>query len=118
MAAIEATAGAKIAHTPERRRDQSTKLFYGVGSIAFGVKDNGFSVLLLLYYNQVLGLDARLAGLAIMIALIVDAVVDPVIGYASDHLHSRWGRRHPFMYAAARPSVTKKMAASFPAGVR
>lgn len=79
------------------------KFFYGLGSVAYGVKDNGFSVLLLLFYNQALGLDARLAGLAIMIALIVDAILDPVIGYASDHLHSRWGRRHPFMYFAAIP---------------
>ena len=80
-----------------------TKFFYGIGSIAFGVKDNGFSALLLLFYNQALGLDARLAGLAIAIALFVDAFIDPLIGYASDHLHTRWGRRHPFMYAAAFP---------------
>ncbi len=84
----------------------SMKLFYGIGSIAFGVKDNGFSVLLLLFYNQALGLDARLAGLAIMIALIVDAFIDPMIGYLSDHLNTRWGRRHPFMYGAALPVAT------------
>ena len=80
-----------------------TKLAYGFGSVAFGIKDNGFAFLLLLYYNQVLGLPERWVGLAIMLALIVDAVSDPVVGYASDHLHSRWGRRHPFMYAAAVP---------------
>ena len=33
----------------------TTKLFYGFGSVAFGVKDNGFGFFLLLYYNQVLG---------------------------------------------------------------
>ena len=82
-----------------------TKFFYGVGSVAFGVKDNGFGALLLLFYNQALGLDARLAGLAIAIALVVDAFLDPLIGYASDHLHTRWGRRHPFMYAAAIPAA-------------
>ena len=81
----------------------TTKLFYGIGSIAFGVKDNGFSALLLIFYNQALGLDARLAGLAIAIALVFDAFIDPMIGYASDHLHTRWGRRHPFMYGAALP---------------
>ena len=81
----------------------STKFYYGIGSIAFGVKDNGFSALLLLFYNQALGLDARLAGLAIAIALVFDAFIDPMIGYASDHLHTQWGRRHPFMYAAAIP---------------
>ncbi|HVR90375.1 MAG TPA: MFS transporter [Novosphingobium sp.] len=95
-----------------------TKFFYGIGSIAFGVKDNGFSVLLLLFYNQALGLDARLAGLAIAIALFVDAFIDPLIGYASDHLHTRWGRRHPFMYAAALPvALSYLLLFSPPAGL-
>jgi GPH family glycoside/pentoside/hexuronide:cation symporter len=79
------------------------KLFYGFGSVAFGVKDNGFSFFLLLYYNQVLGLPEQWVGFGIMVALIADAVFDPVVGYVSDHLHSRWGRRHPFMYASALP---------------
>ena len=79
------------------------KILYGLGSLAYGVKDNGFQVLLLLFYNQALGLDAGLAGLAIMIALSVDAVIDPLIGYLSDRLRSPLGRRHPFMYAAAVP---------------
>jgi GPH family glycoside/pentoside/hexuronide:cation symporter len=80
-----------------------TRLLYGAGSIAFGVKDNGFAFFLLLYYNQVLGLSATAAGTALMIALLWDAVSDPLVGYVSDHWHSRWGRRHPFMYAAALP---------------
>jgi Na+/melibiose symporter-like transporter len=80
-----------------------TKLFYGLGSIAFGVKDNGFQFFLLLYYNQVLGLPATWVGFGIMVALVVDALSDPVVGHLSDHLHSRWGRRHPFMYGAALP---------------
>src|SRR5215468_1535645 len=80
-----------------------TKLFYGLGSVAFGVKDNGFAFFLLLYYNQVLGLPEAWVGFGIMIALIMDAIFDPFVGYISDHLHSRWGRRHPFMYASALP---------------
>lgn len=82
-----------------------TKLSYGFGSVAYGVKDNGFGALLLLFYNQALGLDARLAGFAIAIALVVDAFIDPLIGYASDRFQSSWGRRHPFMYAAAIPAA-------------
>lgn len=81
----------------------ATKLYYGFGAVAYGVKENGFSYFLLLYYNQVLGLPVKWVGAAIMIALIADAFSDPVIGYSSDHLHSRWGRRHPFMYAAVLP---------------
>jgi len=80
-----------------------TKLSYGVGAVALGLKDNGFSYLLLLFYNQVVGLPAATVGLAIMIALMIDAVLDPVIGQVSDNWRSRWGRRHPFMYASALP---------------
>ena len=81
----------------------TTKLFYGFGSIAFGVKDQGFAFLLLLYYNQVLGLPEKWVGLGIMITLFVDAFLDPLVGYFSDNLHTRWGRRHPLMYASAIP---------------
>jgi Na+/melibiose symporter-like transporter len=85
------------------RVDFKTKVLYGLGAVAFGVKDNGFSFFLLLYYNQVLGLPNAWVGLGIMAALMIDAIVDPVIGHLSDHLHSSWGRRHPFMYASALP---------------
>jgi Na+/melibiose symporter-like transporter len=71
--------------------------------VAYGVKDNGFSFFLMIFYSQVLGLPATLAGLAIMIALVFDAVSDPLVGYWSDNTHSRLGRRHPFMYASALP---------------
>lgn len=86
-----------------RRVDLSTKLFYGFGAVANGAKSNGFSYLLLFYYSQVIGLRADLVSLGILIALVFDAVSDPLIGYISDNFHSRWGRRHPFMYASAIP---------------
>src|SRR6202000_3275465 len=79
------------------------KLFYGFGSIAYGVKDFGFGTLLLFYYNQVVGLPAAECSLAILVVLWVDAFADPIVGQLSDNLHSRWGRRHPFMYASAFP---------------
>jgi Na+/melibiose symporter-like transporter len=88
----------------ERRAPSlGTKLAYGVGSVAFGVKDTGFNFFLLLFYSQVIGVDARLVGLALTVALVVDAVADPVVGYWSDNFRSRWGRRHVFMYASAIP---------------
>ena len=93
-----------------------TRLFYGFGSVAFGVKDNGFNVLLLLFYNQVLGVPAKAVGFALMIALIADALVDPVIGRLSDNWRSKWGRRHPFMYAAALPVALSYLALWRPPG--
>ena len=55
------------------------------------------------FYNQVMGVPAQLVALAALIALIFDACIDPLIGQLSDNTRSRWGRRHPFMYAAALP---------------
>ena len=79
------------------------KLAYGFGSVAFGVKNNGFDYYFLLFYSQVMGVDAQLVGNALLLALMFDALSDPLIGYFSDNFHSRWGRRHPFMYFAAVP---------------
>ncbi len=79
------------------------KLAHGTGAAAFGIKNNGFDYFLLLFYGTVVGLEPGLVGLAILIALVFDAISDPLVGYWSDNFRSRWGRRHPFMYAAAIP---------------
>ncbi|NNL84443.1 MAG: hypothetical protein HKP27_02265 [Myxococcales bacterium] len=79
------------------------RIAYGVGSVADGAKNAAFNAFLVLYYTTVLGLPGTLSGLAILIALCVDAITDPLVGSVSDHFRSRWGRRHPFMYAAALP---------------
>ncbi|WP_309643737.1 MFS transporter [Phenylobacterium sp.] len=79
-----------------------TKLFYGFGSVAFGVAGLGLaSSLLQPYLNRVIGLPALWVGTAIMLTLMLDAVIDPAIGRWSDNLRTRWGRRHPLMYASA-----------------
>jgi len=79
------------------------KLFFGVGQIAEGLKNRTFETFLFFYYVQVLGLSPGLAGLAMLIAVISDAVTDPLVGTLTDGHRSRMGRRHPFMYGAAIP---------------
>lgn len=80
-----------------------TKLAYGMGQVAETIKSTGFDIFLFFYFTQVLGLSGSLAGLAVMIALVFDAVTDPLAGYVSDHWSSPRGRRHPFMFVAALP---------------
>lgn len=79
------------------------RLAYGCGAVAYGIKDNGFAYFLLLFYTTVVGLEPALAGTALLIALLLDGLGDPIVGYWSDNTRSKWGRRHPFMYAAAIP---------------
>ena len=85
------------------RLDGRTKYIYGAGAAPFGIKENGFSYFLLIFYSQVLGLEPVLTSLALTIAIAVDAITDPLIGYISDNWRSKWGRRHPFMYFSIIP---------------
>jgi GPH family glycoside/pentoside/hexuronide:cation symporter len=96
----------------------SAKLWYGVGQAAEGMKNAAFGTFLLLFYSQVLGLNPAWAGFALLIALVFDAITDPLIGSVSDSWAGRWGRRHGFMYAAAVPmAVTFYFAFSPPDGL-
>lgn len=88
---------------PSARLPLGLKFIHGFGSIAYGIKDNGFSTFLLLFYNQVVGLDPRLVSAALMLALVIDAFADPVIGHLSDRTYTRWGRRLPWLYIAPIP---------------
>jgi len=47
-----------------REVDLPTRWLYGFGSVAFGVKDNGFSYFLVFFYNQVMGVPAQAIALA------------------------------------------------------
>ena len=79
------------------------KIFYGTGQMSQGVKDTAFQTFVVFYFSQVLGLPAIMAGLAALIALVVDAITDPLMGDISDNWHAKLGRRHPFMIAAVIP---------------
>ena len=93
-----------LIYTPiDRKLRPATRFFFGMGQVAEGLKNFSFSFFVLFYYNNVLGLSGSLTGLALGIALIVDAITDPLMGSISDNFRSRWGRRHPFMVGAAVP---------------
>ena len=104
--------------TASHRLPISIKTSFGVGQIAEGVKNTGFTTFLLFYYNSVLGLSGTYAGTALLVALVFDAVTDPLVGSLSDTFKHRLGRRHPFMYASAIPlAVTFGLIFSPPAGL-
>ncbi|MCU0728693.1 MAG: MFS transporter [Sphingopyxis sp.] len=91
-----------------------TKVSYGIGAVAYGVKDNGFTVFLGFYYNQVVGVSPAAVGIIIACALVFDAVIDPVLGILSDRTRSRIGRRHPWLYASALPIAISWVMLWFP----
>ena len=53
----------------------STLFLHSVGSGVVGIKNVIFGTWVLLYYNQVLGLEPYLASIALGISLIFDAII-------------------------------------------
>ena len=96
----------------------STKIYQGFGGIVNSHKDFAFNTFVLLYYSQVLGLSASLVSIVIAIALVIDAITDPIVGSISDNFKSKLGRRHPFMISAAVPfGLTLYLLFAPPAGL-
>ena len=81
------------------------KMAFGLGSTAEAVVITTTSSFLLIFYNQVRGLNPAHVGVALSIGLIVNAVFDPLVGSWSDRTRSRWGRRHPFLFASILPGA-------------
>ena len=79
------------------------KLGYAAGQLVEGVVNNTLTIFLLFYLTAVCGLSGGLAGVALSIGIVVDAVMDPLIGALSDRWQSRLGRRLPFMLAGLPP---------------
>lgn len=81
----------------------SRKLAYGVGDLGANLVLNAVSFYFLYYLTDVALLGASLAGLVLTLVRVVDACIDPGIGYWSDRTRSRWGRRRPFILFGAIP---------------
>jgi len=79
------------------------KFYQGIGAIPDTVKNWVLNTFALFYYSQLLGLDAFSVSAVLALAMLFDAVTDPVVGAFSDNLQTRWGRRHPLMVVAAMP---------------
>ena len=79
------------------------KFSFGLGGGVNAIKTDFFVWYLGAYYLTVLGLNPLLTGLALLMALVIDAISDPLIGTASDRIRSKFGRRHLLMAFSLLP---------------
>ena len=87
--------------SPEDRVPLKEKMALGAGALASLFGYVGVNTLAFPVYNMILGVNAGLLGMALMIPRIWDAFTDPVMGKISDNFHSKWGRRRPFIIFGA-----------------
>ena len=98
---MSATATATAPGLAPRPLPLWAKVLYGVGDIPITVLMGIFGLFVLFFYNSVMGLPPVLVGIGTSAGLVLDALLDPYIGYLSDRSRHRWGRRHAFMLPGA-----------------
>ena len=80
-----------------------TKLSYGIGGICDNTMYTLSGTYLLLFLTTVAGVSPAMAGTITAIGSVWEAFCAPVVGYLSDNTLSRFGKRKPFLIAAAFP---------------
>ncbi len=73
------------------------RIAWGIGGWADGYSFVIINSLFLYLYVDYFKMDPVLAGIALAIPRVFDAITDPVIGNWSDNFRSRWGRRKPLI---------------------
>lgn len=96
---------AKVKTLNIRQVSIPTKIAYGMGQGISSVKDMLFHFFFLFFFTNLLGVSEFLVVIASSIALIVDAISDPLMGQVTDNYRSKkWGRRHIFMLYSIVPT--------------
>ncbi|HHW94478.1 MAG TPA: MFS transporter [Mogibacterium sp.] len=74
-----------------------TMIGYGVGTLGEGIGYNVFFSFFIFFLTTIAGIAPAVAGTVSTIAVLWDAVTDPMIGVWSDRTRNKNGRRRPFI---------------------
>lgn len=85
---------------PRDRISLPGKLVYGLGALVNNLLAAAIGMMAIVL-NLGLGMNPAVVGLLMALPRLTDALTDPLMGYISDHTHSRWGRRRPYIFIGA-----------------
>jgi GPH family glycoside/pentoside/hexuronide:cation symporter len=88
---------------PEEKLPLISKVIYGFGDIGNALINSSVQFFLLVFYTDVALVNPALAGSALIVAKLWDAFNDPIFGWISDKVESKFGKRRIFMVAGAIP---------------
>ncbi len=95
------------------------QVLYGVG-VSYAIFDQIFAQWVLTYYlppehfSFKPFLSPGFIALALVISRFVDMVADPLVGFWSDRVNTRWGRRIPFILIGTIPLALSTIAFFYP----
>ena len=76
---------------------------FGLGNFGAMFIWNTMGLFIVYFLTDVAGVAAAIAGIIVFSVRFFDAWIDPLIGYISDHTHTRWGQKRPFILIGAVP---------------
>ena len=88
---------------PAARLSLKERLSYGFGDLGLSLPYNMASGFLLYYYISIVKLPAEAVGTIFLVARLLDAVIDALVGIAVDRTRSRWGRTRPYILFMGLP---------------
>lgn len=80
-----------------------TKIFYGIGDLGNALVNSAVQFFLMKFYTDGALIPPALAGNALLIGKIWDAINDPLFGWFTDRTKNRFGKRRVFMLFGAIP---------------
>ncbi len=78
-------------------------LGYAAGDLGINFYFQSALTFLLFFYTDTFGISAAVAGWVFLVARVVDAVTDPLMGAIADRTRTRWGRLRPYLVFGALP---------------
>jgi GPH family glycoside/pentoside/hexuronide:cation symporter len=78
---------------------------YGLGSAAPTLAQEFCGAFLLLFYTELAGLDPVWVGTALLFRMVLDALIDPLVGRWSDRTTNVAGRRRPWVFSGSLPGL-------------
>ncbi len=79
------------------------KVAYGAGDFASSMFWKLFSMFLLFFYTDVVGISAAAVGTMFLLTRIWDSANDPIMGLIADRTKTRWGKFRPYLLFVAVP---------------
>ena len=86
-----------------KRLTPGQRIGYAVGDLGINLYFISSGTYLLYFYTDVFGISAAVAASVLLVARVVDAVTDPLMGMIAERTRSRWGRLRPYVLFGAVP---------------
>ena len=101
MRVLAASAVSVSAPGTNEKLSLGMKLIYGAPSVAGAAMAIPVAIHVNPFYSDTVLVPLAWVALAGALARVLDAIIDPFVGWLSDHTQTRWGRRRPWIAVAA-----------------